>query len=78
MIIKHTLMFIIHSPVSQESPVKPAAHVHENPSTPSTQVAPFWQGSLLHSSISKNAYEENSHKKNALSKMICDLAYREN
>ena len=41
------------SPVSQSDPVNPAAHVQVNWLMPSTQVAPFWHGLLLHSSISE-------------------------
>ena len=42
-----------HSPVSQCVPVKPATHRHVYELTASLHVAPFLQGLLAHSSISK-------------------------
>ena len=42
-----------HSPVSQCVPVKPATHRHVYELTASVHVAPFLQGLLAHSSISK-------------------------
>ena len=48
-----SFLILKFSLVSQSCPVKPLTQMHVYELTPSTQVAPFWQGSDSQSSISK-------------------------